>query len=54
MLKQVHNVNLREKKHYLTLEALRGGSNWPPLDFLGFKFLLLDRLSKAFEHIFWH
>ena len=48
----------------LTLEALkgRGGSNWPPpLDFFGFKFLPLDRLSKALaqlflvcEHIFWH
>ena len=41
----------------LTLEALRGGSP----DFFGFKFLLLDRLSKAlaqlflvYEHIFWH
>ena len=38
-----------------------GGSNWPPLDFFGFKFLLLDRLPKALvqlflvcEHIFWH
>ena len=45
----------------LTLEALRGGGGklTPPLDFFGFKFLLLDRLSKAlaqlflvYEHIF--
>ena len=48
--------------HTLTLEPLRGGgSNWPPPRFFGFKFLLLDRLSKALaqlflvcEHIFWH
>ena len=46
----------------LTLETLRGGGvNLNPLDFFGFKFLLLDRLSKALaqlflvcEHIFWH
>ena len=46
----------------LTLEALReGGQIDPPLDFFGFKFLLLDRLSKALaelflvcEHIFWN
>ena len=30
MLKQVHNVNLIEKKHYLTLEALRGGGQIDP------------------------
>ena len=46
----------------LTLEALRGGGvklTPPHLDFFGFKFLLLDRLSKAlaqlplvYEHMF--
>ena len=48
--------------YQLTLEALRGGGpNWPPLDFLGFKVLLLNRLTKALaqlflvcEHISWH
>ena len=46
----------------LTLEALRErGQIDPHLDFFGFKFLLLDRFSKALaqlffvcEHIFWH
>ena len=46
-----------------TLEALKGGGVklTPPSIFFGFKFLLLDRLSKALaqlflvcEHIFWH
>ena len=40
----------------LTLEALRGGKGVkltpPPLDFFGFKFLLLDRLSKALAQLF--
>ena len=38
----------------LTLEALRGGGVklTPPLDFFGFKFLLLDRLSKALAQLF--
>ena len=39
----------------LTLEALRGGGGQidpPPLDFFGFKFLFLDRLSKALAQLF--
>ena len=37
----------------LTLEALReGGQIDPPLDFFDFKFLLLDRLSKALAELF--
>ena len=39
----------------LTLEALKGGRGQidpSPLDFLGFKFLLLDRLSKALAQLF--
>ena len=39
----------------LTLEALRGGGGvklTPTLDFFGFKFLLLDRLSKALAQLF--
>ena len=37
----------------LTLEALRGGGqSEPPLDFFGFKFLLLDRLPKALAQLF--
>ena len=40
----------------LTLEALRGGGGYqidaPPLEFFGFKFLLLDRLPKALAQLF--
>ena len=39
----------------LTLEALGGGGGQidpPPLDFFGFKILLLDRLSKALAQLF--
>ena len=39
----------------LTLEALGGGGGvklTPPLDFFGFKFLLLDRLPKALVQLF--
>ena len=39
----------------LTLEALKGGGGGQvdsPLDFFGFKFLLLDRLSKALAQLF--
>ena len=37
----------------LTLEALRGAQiDPPPLDFFGFKFLLLDRLPKALAQLF--
>ena len=47
----------------VTVNLGRGGGewNWPLLNFCGFKFLLLDRLSKAlkqlfllWEHICWH
>ena len=37
---------------YVTLEALKGGQVNPPLDFFGFKFLFLDRLSKALAQLF--
>ena len=46
-------INLHSNNHHLTLEALGGGHiDPPPLDFFGFKFLLLDRLSKALAQLF--
>ena len=43
----------------LTLEASREGGGgekglwaWAPVDFFGFKLLLLDQLSKAYLHLF--
>ena len=49
-------IHFRELISSLTLEALRGGGGGQidphPLDFFGFKFLLLDRLSKALAQLF--
>ena len=42
----------KKKTSFLTLEDLRGAQIDHPLDFFGFKFLFLDRLSKALEQLF--
>ena len=47
-------ITIFKKCVYLILEALRrgGGQIDPPSIFFGFKFLLLDRLSKALAQLF--
>ena len=53
----LHYMKWQKCFNQLTLEALgQGGGGWgqidPPSIFFGFKFLLLDRLSKALVQLF--
>ena len=45
----VHKTQVKLRGHALNPRSLMRGDQLdpPPLDFFGFKFLLLDRLSKA-------
>ena len=46
-------INIYILNMHLNPRSLEGGQiDPPPLDFFGFKFLLLDRLSKALAQLF--
>ena len=54
---KLHLVNFlkKDRETLLALEALRGGGGGcqvDSLEFFGFKFLFLDRLSKALAQLF--